>query len=59
MSKEYKIGVQLTPTEIQVVHKALTYYLQTGQDANVADIQLKLLKELADVFKRIITMEEM
>lgn len=55
----YKIGVQLTPEEIQIIHRALTYYLKTGKDAvPYADVQLKLLEELANVFQRIVVMEE-
>lgn len=56
----YKIGVQLTPAEIQAVHRALTYYIQTGKEAApYAVSHIKLLDELADVFKRIVAMEEL
>jgi len=59
MSEDIKIGVQLTPAEIQVIHRALTYFIKTGQEATpYAETELKLLQELADVFKRIIVMEE-
>jgi hypothetical protein len=55
-----KIGVQLTPMEIQMLHRALTHYIIKGQDeVPYADVQIQLIKELADVFKRIIVMEEM
>ena len=54
-----KIGVQLTPAEIQAVHRALTFYIQTGKDVLGNDIQVKLLEELSDVFKRIVAMEEL
>jgi hypothetical protein len=54
-----KIGVQLTLEEIQVLHRALTYCIRKGQEiVPYADTQLKLLEELADVFKRIVAMEE-
>ena len=59
MSEDIKIGVQLTLTEIQVIHRALTYFIKTGQEATpYADTQLKLLEELATIFQRIIVMEE-
>ena len=54
----YKIGVQLTPAEIQAVHRALTYFIQTGKEV-YPDVQFKLLDELENVFKRIVVMEEM
>ena len=55
-----KIGVQLTPAEIQAVHRALTFYIQTGKEAApYAVSHIKLLDELADVFKRIVAMEEL
>ena len=54
-----KIGVQLTLMEIQMLHRALTNYIIKGQDeVPYADVQIQLIKELADVFKRIIVMEE-
>lgn len=51
-----KIGVQLTPSEIQIIHRALKYYIGDGYEHT--GIEVKLLQELADVFKRIIVMEE-
>jgi hypothetical protein len=51
-----KIGVQLTPAEIQAVHRALTYYIGDGYE--YTGVEVKLLQELADVFKRIVAMEE-
>jgi hypothetical protein len=52
-----KIGVQLTPSEIQVIHRALSYYIGdwTGE---YTEVETKLLKELETVFKRIVIMEE-
>jgi len=55
MSEDIKIGVQLTPTEIQIIHKALKYYIGDGYE--YTGIEVKLLQELADVFNRIIVME--
>lgn len=51
-----KIGVQLTPGEIQVIHRALSYYIGdwTGE---YTEVESKLLKELEDAFKRIVLME--
>ena len=55
-----KIGVQLTPAEIQAVHRALAFYIQAGKEAApYAITHIKLLDELADVFKRIVAMEEL
>jgi hypothetical protein len=53
-----KIGVQLTPREIQVIHRALSYYI-SDWTVEYAEVEMKLLNELADVFKRIVVMEEM
>lgn len=59
MSEDIKIGVQLTAMEIQMLHRALTHYIIKGQDeVPYADVQIQLIKELADVFKRILVMEE-
>ena len=57
MSEDIKIGVQLTPKEIQVIHRALSYYI-SDWTVEYAEVEMKLLNELADVFKRIIVMEE-
>lgn len=54
---EVKIGVQLTPAEIQVIHRALKHYIGDGYEHT--GIEVKLLQELADVFQRIVVMEEM
>lgn len=54
--EDVKIGVQLTPTEIQVIHRAIEYYI-SDWTSEYTEVETKLLKELENVFKRIIVME--
>jgi hypothetical protein len=57
MSEDMKIGVQLTPKEIQLLHRAVKYYI-SDWGIEYAEVEMKLLNELESVFKRIIVMEE-
>ena len=52
-----KIGVQLTAKEIQLLHRAVQYYI-SDWTVEYAEVEMKLLHELESVFKRIIVMEE-
>jgi hypothetical protein len=51
-----KIGVQLTPKEIQVIHRAIQYYI-SDWTVEYAEVEMKILRELEDAFKRIVLME--
>ena len=51
-----KIGVQLTPAEIQVIHRALSYYI-SDWTVEYAEVEMQLLRNLEEVFKRIVVME--
>lgn len=53
---ETKIGVQLTPKEIQVIHRAIEYYI-SDWTVEYAEVEMKLLRDLEDAFKRIVLME--
>lgn len=53
---ETKIGVQLTPKEIQVIHRAIQYYI-SDWTVEYAEVEMKILRELEDAFKRIVLME--
>jgi hypothetical protein len=57
MSDDIKIGVQLTAKEIQLLHRAVQYYI-SDWTVEYAEVEMKLLHELESVFKRIIVMEE-
>ena len=52
----YKIGVQLTPKEIQIIHRAIQYYI-SDWTVEYAEVEMKLLNELENIFKRIVVME--
>ena len=51
-----KIGVQLTPKEIQLLHRAVQYYI-SDWTVEYAEVEIKLLRDLEDAFKRIVLME--
>lgn len=53
---DVKIGVQLTPKEIQVIHRAIQYYI-SDWTVEYAEVEMKILRELEDAFKRIVLME--
>jgi hypothetical protein len=53
---ETKIGVQLAPKEIQVIHRAIQYYI-SDWTVEYAEVEMKILRELEDAFKRIVLME--
>lgn len=53
---EVKIGVQLTPKEIQVIHRAIEYYI-SDWTVEYAEVEMKLLHQLEEIFKRIVVME--
>ena len=56
MSEDIKIGVQLTPKEIQLLHRAVQYYI-SDWGIPYAEVEMKLLRDLEDAFKRIVVME--
>jgi hypothetical protein len=51
-----KIGVQLTAKEVQVIHRAIQYYI-SDWTVEYAEVEMKLLRDLEDAFKRIVVME--
>ena len=53
---DVKIGVQLAPKEIQVIHRAIQYYI-SDWTVEYAEVEMKILRELEDAFKRIVLME--
>lgn len=53
---DIKIGVQLTPKEIQVIHRAIEYYI-SDWTVEYAEVEMKLLRDLEEAFKRIVVME--
>ena len=53
---DVKIGVQLTPKEIQVIHRAIQYYI-SDWTVEYAEVEMKLLRDLEEAFKRIVVME--
>ena len=53
---DIKIGVQLTPKEIQVIHRAIEYYI-SDWTVEYAEVEMKLLRDLEEAFKRIVIME--
>ena len=54
--EDVKIGVQLTPKEIQLLHRAVKYYI-SDWGIEYAEVEMKLLNELENIFKRIVVME--
>ena len=56
MLEDIKIGVQLTPKEIQIIHRAIQYYI-SDWTVEYAEVEMKLLNELENIFKRIVVME--
>jgi hypothetical protein len=56
MMEDVKIGVQLTPTEIQVIHRAIEYYI-SDWTVEYAEKEMQLLRQLEEIFKHIVVME--